>query len=232
MKYEIIARKFISILLVTVLIMGLSTLSAAATEKVDEVHTVSFEYASLTDDEQNELIREEMEKLLGPDADYRMYFGNEEENVIAPLNDIDEYKTEYSPKTSVDVSGTPGGILEASLSVSGSSDQKYYLGWTYTDEGGPSVEKGVSFSSPFKYVNISFSLGKVSNSDRYGIEFGIHDAKPGVKYKVTKVLKTYDVQQYIIYKKVYNNAGTYTWEKWSGGNLKKVTNRDFTIRQV
>ena len=37
-----------------------------------------------------------------------MYFGNEEENLIVPLNDIDEYKTEWSPKKSVDVSGTPG----------------------------------------------------------------------------------------------------------------------------
>ena len=221
-----------TILLVTVLTIGLGTLPAAAEEKMNEVHTVSFDYASLTDDDRNEFIREEMEKLLGPDADYRMYFGNEEKNLIAPLNDIDEYKTEYSEKKSVKVSGTPGGILEASLSVSGPSDQTYYLGWTYTDDGGPSVEKGISFSTPFKYLNISFSLGKVSDSDRYGIAFGIVDAKPGVRYKVTTVTKTYDVQQYIIYKKVYNDAGTYTWEEWSGGTLKKVTNRDFTIEQV
>ena len=33
---------------------------------------------------------------------------------------------------------------------------------------GPSVEKGISFSSPLKYVNVSFSLGKVSNSDEKG----------------------------------------------------------------
>ena len=177
-----------------------------------QVHTVSFEYAPLTDSERNEFIREEMEKLLGSDADYRMYFGNEEENLIVPLNDIDEYKTEWSPQKSVDVSGTPGGVLKASLSVSGSGNQTYYLGWTYTDEGGPSVEKGISFSSPFKYINVSFSLGMVSNSDKYGIEFGIYDAKPGVKYKVTKVTKTYDVQQYIIYKKKYNDAGTYSWD--------------------
>ena len=125
-----------------------------------------------------------------------------------------------------------GGVLKALLSVSGSGNQTYYLGWTYTDEGGPSVEKGISFFSPFKYINVSFSLGMVSNSDKYGIEFGIYDAKPGVKYKVTKVTKTYDVQQYIIYKKKYNDAGTYSWEEWSGGNSTKLTNRDFTIKRV
>ena len=159
-------KKILSIILVLVLVTASTTLPAAAEEKMDEVHTVSFEYAPLTDSERNEFIREEMEKLLGSDADYRMYFGNEEENLIVPLNDIDEYKTEWSPKKSVDVSGTPGGVLEASLSVSGSGNQTYYLGWTYTDEGGPSVEKGISFSSPFKYVNVSFSLGMVSNSDK------------------------------------------------------------------
>lgn len=225
-------KKILSIILVLVLVTASTTLPAAAEEKMDEVHTVSFEYAPLTDSERNEFIREEMEKLLGSDADYRMYFGNEEENLIVPLNDIDEYKTEWSPKKSVDVSGTPGGVLKALLSVSGSGNQTYYLGWTYTDEGGPSVEKGISFFSPFKYINVSFSLGMVSNSDKYGIEFGIYDAKPGVKYKVTKVTKTYDVQQYIIYKKKYNDAGTYSWEEWSGGNSTKLTNRDFTIKRV
>ena len=36
----------------------------------------------------------------------------------------------------------------------------------------------------------------------------------------------------IIYKKKYNDAGTYTWEEWSGGNSTKLTNRDFTIKRV
>ena len=141
----------------------------------------------LTDDERKALIREEMERLLGPDAVYCMYFGDEDTNGIMPINDIDEYKTEYSPIKSVSISGKPGGVLEASLSVSGPSDQTYYLGWTYTDAGGPSVSKGISFAHPFKFITVSLSLGMVSNTDNYGIEFGINDAKPGVKYKVTEV---------------------------------------------
>lgn len=227
-----LARKLVLALLVSVVIISLTVPTMAAEEKKDEdsyEHTVSFEYAPLTDEEREAYIREEMEKLLGPDADYCMYFGDEDTNQIMPMNDIDEYKTEYSPTKSVSVSGKPGGVLEASLSVSGPSDQTYYLGWTYTDAGGPTVSKGISFAHPFNFLTVSFSLGMVSNTDKYGIEFGINDAKPGVKYKVNKVTKTYDVVKYIIYTKRYDDAGNYTWHEWSGGKIETLTNRDFNI---
>ena len=233
--YKFIAKKLVPILLVSSMSLCLSVPAMAAEEKEGEssnMHAVSIDYAPLTDDERKALIREEMERLLGPDAVYCMYFGDEDTNGIMPINDIDEYKTEYSPIKSVSISGKPGGVLEASLSVSGPSDQTYYLGWTYTDAGGPSVSKGISFAHPFKFITVSLSLGMVSNTDNYGIEFGINDAKPGVKYKVTEVTKTYDVQEYIIYKKVYNDAGSYTWEEWSGGKTETVTNRNFKIVQV
>lgn len=229
-KKSIVRGMLLICLFFSMMMTGAVAYAAAEADKT--THTVSFEYAPLTDEERNACIREEMERLLGSNTGYRVFFGTEEENQIAPINDIDEYKTEYSPKKSVSVSGKPGGILEPSLSVSGPSDQTYYLGWTYTDEGGPTLTKGVSFDHPFRYLTVSLSLGMVSNSDKYGIEFGILDAKPGVKYKVSSISKTYDVQQYIIYKKVYNDAGTYTWSEWSSGALKHLTNRDFAFEEV
>ena len=105
-------KKILSIILVLVLVTASTTLPAAAEEKMDEVHTVSFEYAPLTDSERNEFIREEMEKLLGSDADYRMYFGNEEENLIVPLNDIDEYKTEWLTQKICRCFRNTGGCIE------------------------------------------------------------------------------------------------------------------------
>ena len=42
-------KKILSIILVLVLVTASTTLPAAAEEKMDEVHTVSFEYAPLTD---------------------------------------------------------------------------------------------------------------------------------------------------------------------------------------
>lgn len=231
-NFKNLAKRSALFALTFALAIGMAVPASAAdgeTDKPSDCQTVTFHYPSLTDAEREELIRKEMEQLLGPDAEYHMYFGDPEAGEAMPLNDVDEYKTEYSNIREVTVTGEPRGAGSTALRATGETN---YIGWTYSEEGGPSISKSIDFSAQYKIVTVSFSLGIISDTQRYSYNVGVEHPTKGVWYRINTVTKVYEVQLYTIYKKVYSgDTGSYTWEEFSGGKFQNRTGISFDIRK-
>lgn len=70
-------------------------------------------------------------------------------------------------------------------------------GFSWSDEGGPAISASVSFSKPFKYVDITIELGVASVKDVIGYSV---DAPNKTNYFKLYVSKTMEVRQANIYR--------------------------------
>lgn len=130
---------------------------------------------------------------------------------IMPLNDINDYKTEYSPKKTVTASGYAGN------QPSGGIQFKTGGGFYYAEDGGPQVTVSVSFPAPFKGVSFGIGMGVVKNTS--GVFVTVPETTGFYKCRVNK---TYEVTRYIIYHRSFDEATwSEVWKEWSGGVNKK-----------
>lgn len=133
------------------------------------------------------------------------------DGLIMPLNDTSEYKHEYSDKVTKWVTGYASGI------PSGGVYFEYGGSFYYEPTGGNIKDVTIGFGGKYGSVGFSVPLGKRSSK----VTAYVADVPAKGFYKL-KVKNNYQFQAYIIYKKVWNDAGTYTWQKFSSGKTKTL----------
>lgn len=132
---------------------------------------------------------------------------------IEPLNDISEYKTEYSDTKYQTISGYAGNQPPGGVSIP--QGGSIY----YSPDGGGEKSFTVSFGGGYGSVAISLPLG-VRTSGVAGYSANV--SGPG--YWKLWVDNQYSVRAYIMYKKEYYSDGAfgYTWKKFSSGFTKSL----------
>lgn len=132
---------------------------------------------------------------------------------IQPLNDISEYKTEYSATKYQTISGYAGNQPSGGVSIP--QGGSIY----YSPNGGGEKSFTISFGGAYGSVGISLPLG-VRTSGVSGYSANV--SGPG--YWKLWVDNQYSVRAYIIYKKEYYSDGAfgYTWKKFSSGSTKAL----------
>lgn len=208
-------KKIISMIVVAALLCSTLTIRAnAAQEPNERPFTVIYENP-MTEEEFEEKfwqhILEQVEGLGLNPAECAVSLGAGD---IIPLNDPDDYKTEYSGWKTVSAKGYPGNQPFGGMMFPTGG------GFYISDDGGPVISVALNFPglpAPFQKYSISVSLGNVSNSG------GLYANAPRTDtYYRCVVEREYRVNAYVIYHRSWSEPDwAYVWNEWSGGVYKE-----------
>ncbi|MBV1756578.1 MAG: hypothetical protein KMY55_01920 [Dethiosulfatibacter sp.] len=128
------------------------------------------------------------------------------------LNDPGDYKIEYSPLRYASVEGWVSGV------PAGGVYMEYGGSFYYDPEAGASETVTVNFGGVHGSISISLNIGM-----RTGYVTGYSVNVPEQGYYRLWAQNTYQVQKYIIYKRVWiDDFIGYQWQEWSGGQTKVI----------
>ncbi len=208
-----VAKEMTTVIVVALTVVMLSTAFCYAKSETPSVNIEGQEwiYNTTKEYQEKEVTRQIKEQLLEEGCTEGEIATILKNSMIVPLNDLSDYKHEYSDKVRKWVSGYAGGIPSEGLYV------EYGGGFFYEPEDGPLKEISIAFGGKYGSVGFSVPLGRRTAK----VSAYIANVPAKGFYKL-KVENCYEFQAYIIYKKVWNDAGTYTWKKFSTGKIKTL----------
>lgn len=209
-------KKAILMIVAAALACSTLTINGNATQgSVDYPYAILYENPMTEEERAGELRQQILTQVedLGLDPSECAVSIGMDGNII-PLNDLDDYKTEYSGWKTFFATGYPGNQPPGGMMFPTGG------GFYVSDDGGPVVTVALNFPgfpAPFQGYSLSVSIGNVASGG------GLYANAPrkDVYYKCV-VEREYRANVYVIYHRSWSESDwAYVWEEWSGGVMKE-----------
>lgn len=199
-------KKIISFLLLIVILIP----NLVFAENIHELESKTVIYQNnMTEKEIEEEHKRQLEEYIRSlnleKDEFKITIGNDK---IVPFNDPSDYKHEYGPKKIASASGYAGNQ---------SATRGYNFptggGFWHSEAGGPTASISVYFPHPFEKVAFNVNLGNKGSSGTYV------QAPNTTDYFKLYIIKEYEVQPFIVYKRIWvDDFVGYQWVRWGGGS--------------